>query len=499
MIELLTTAEMAEADRLAIAGGIPGIRLMEAAGRAVADAVAQHAPASVCVVAGPGNNGGDGFICARILADRGYRVRLLLLGDPGKLKGDAAEAFRSWSGPVEPAEPAGLTGADLIVDALFGAGLDRPVTGAARAMIEAINTTTCDVIAVDLPSGINGTSGAEMGVAVNASETVTFFRRKPGHLLLPGRLHCGPVEVVDIGIPESVLATIRPRTFANAQSLWAGVFPVPQAGGHKYRRGHAVVVSGGPSHTGAARLAARGALRAGAGLVTLATPREALAINAATSLAVMVRAIDGAVELAAILADPRLNTVVLGPGGGVGAPMREMVLAALQGERAVVLDADALTSFAEEPATLFAAIKARDAAPTVLTPHEGEFARLFSSDSQPIENKSKCDRARSAAEASGAVVLLKGSDTVVAAPDGRASVTENAPPWLATAGSGDVLAGFVAGLLAQGMPGFEAAGAATWLHGETGTEAGPGLIAEDLPEALRMVYRRLFVDLGVWP
>ncbi len=499
MIELLTTAEMAQADRLAIAGGVPGIRLMEAAGRAVADAVARHSPGAVCVVAGPGNNGGDGFVCARVLAERGYRVRLLLLGDSEKLKGDAAEAFRSWSGPVEAAEPAGLAGADFIVDALFGAGLDRPVTGAARAMIEAINATTCEVIAVDLPSGVNGTTGAMMDVAVNASETVTFFRRKPGHVLLPGRLHCGPVEVVDIGIPESVLATIKPRIVANAQSLWAGSFPVPQAGGHKYRRGHAVVVSGGPSHTGAARLAARGALRAGAGLVTLASPRDALAINAAASLAVMVRPVDGAAEFAAMLGDPRLNTVALGPGGGVGAPMREMVLAALQGERAVVLDADALTSFAEAPAMLFAAIKARGGSPTVLTPHEGEFARLFSSGPEPSENKSKCDRAQAAAETSGAVVLLKGSDTVVAAPDGRASITENAPPWLATAGSGDVLAGFAAGLLAQGMPGFEAASAATWLHGEAGTEAGPGLIAEDLPEALRMVYRRLFVDLGAWP
>jgi len=499
MIELLTTAEMAEADRLAIEGGVPGIRLMEAAGRAVADAVSRHAPGAVCVVAGPGNNGGDGFVCARILAERGYPVRLLLLGDRDRLKGDAAEAARGWSGPVEPAEPARLAGASLVIDALFGAGLDRPVTGAARAMIEAINATTGPVIAVDLPSGINGSSGAVMGVAVEASETVTFFRRKPAHLLLPGRLHCGPVEVADIGIPDSVLPKIDPRIRANAQTLWAGHFPLPQPGGHKYHRGHAVVVSGGPAHTGAARLAARGALRAGAGLVTLASPREALAINAAASLAVMVRPIDGAAELSGLLDDPRLNTVVLGPGGGVGSPMRETVLAALSGRRAVVLDADALTSFAETPETLFAAITARGAAPTVLTPHEGEFARLFNSGQQPSDNVSKVDRALTAARTSGAVVLLKGSDTVVAAPDGRASITENAPPWLATAGSGDVLAGFLAGLLAQGMPAFEAASAATWLHGETGTEAGPGLIAEDLPEALRMVYRRLFVDLGVWP
>jgi hydroxyethylthiazole kinase-like uncharacterized protein yjeF len=502
MIELLTTVQMAEADRLAIAGGIPGIRLMENAGRAVADAVVRRNPSgtpTVAVVAGPGNNGGDGFVCARILAERGFRVRMLLLGDRDKLKGDAAEAAAGWNGPVETATPGALNGADLVVDALFGAGLDRPVEGAAGELIAAINASGVAVVAVDLPSGINGTSGAVMGAAVEATETVTFFRRKPGHLLLPGRLHCGPVEVADIGIPAAVLDAIDPNIFANAPALWAERFPVPRPGGHKYRRGHAVVVSGDQSHTGAARLAARGALRAGAGLVTIASPRDALAVNAAASLAVMVRPVEDAVELAGWLADPRLNAIVLGPGGGVGTRMREMVLAALSGERAVVLDADALTSFADDPEALFSAIKARGAAPTVLTPHEGEFARLFKSVPQTTGIMSKCSRVDGAAWSSGAIVLLKGSDTVVTAPDHRQSIAENAPPWLATAGSGDVLAGFIAGLLAQGMPAFEAASAAVWLHGEAGGEAGPGLIAEDLPEALRMVYRRLYADLGVWP
>ena len=502
MIELLTTAEMAEADRLTIAGGTPGMRLMDNAGRAVADAVARDSPQGaplICVVAGPGNNGGDGFVCARVLAERGYPVRLLLLGDRDRLKGDAAEAARRWPGPVGAATPDALAGASIVVDALFGAGLDRPVEGLARAMIEAINAAGLPVIAVDLPSGINGTSGAVMGAAVQATKTVTFFRRKPGHLLLPGRLHCGPVEVADIGIPEAVLGSIHPSTFANAPALWMDRFPVPQPSGHKYRRGHAVVVSGDHSHTGAARLAARGALRAGAGLVSIASPRDALAINAASNLAVMVREVDSADALAAWLADPRLNAIVLGPGGGVGQPMREMVLAALSGERAVVLDADALTSFADCSETLFSTIKARGPSATVLTPHEGEFAQLFKHIEQPTGITSKCEHTKAAAEASSAIVLLKGSDTVVASPEGRMSVTENAPPWLATAGSGDVLAGFVTGLLAQGMAGFEAANAAAWLHGEAGSEAGPGLIAEDLPEALRAVYRRLYVDLGVWP
>jgi hydroxyethylthiazole kinase-like uncharacterized protein yjeF len=501
MIELLTPAQMAEADRLAIAGGVPGIRLMENAGRAIAERVAECAagPSQIAVVAGPGNNGGDGFVCARVLAERGYTVRLLLMGERQRLKGDAAQAAARWQGAVEPAAPGALAGAGLIVDALFGAGLDRPVEGAARDLIVAMNACGAPIIAVDLPSGINGTSGAVMGAAVQAAETVTFFRRKPGHVLLPGRLHCGLVTVADIGIRDDVLKIIRPTISANAPALWAGHFPIPLPGGHKYQRGHAVVVSGDLTHTGAARLAGRGALRAGAGLVTVASPRNAVAVHAVANLAVMARPVDGAAELAQYLQDPRLNAVVLGPGGGVGQPMRDMVLAALSGARAVVLDADALTSFADNPQALFTAIKARDASPTVLTPHEGEFVRLFSKRDEAAESSSKCDQAQRAAQASGAIVLLKGSDTVVADPQGRLSITENAPPWLATAGSGDVLAGFVAGLLAQGMPAFEAASAAAWLHGEAGGEAGPGLIAEDLPEALRAVYRRLFVDLGVWP
>src|SRR5499427_312966 len=360
MLELLTTAEMAEADRRTIAGGVAGIELMENAGRAVAEAIAARHPPGVhvAVVAGPGNNGGDGFVAARILAERGYRVRILLVGNPDRLKGDAALAAQRWQGPTTAAAPAALMPADVVIDAVFGAGLDRPAEGVARAMIEAMNAAPC-VYAVDLPSGINGTTGAVMRLAVNAAQTVTFFRRKVGHVLLPGRLHCGNVRIADIGIATSVLDQIKPRISINAPDLWAKGFPVPRIDGHKYARGHAVVVSGGVSSTGAARLAARAALRAGAGLVTIASPREALAINAAASLAVMVRPVDGAGELAAFLSDARRNAVVLGPGGGVGQLMRELVTTALSGARAVVLDADALTSFAETPQALIAAIRAR--------------------------------------------------------------------------------------------------------------------------------------------
>jgi hydroxyethylthiazole kinase-like uncharacterized protein yjeF len=463
----------------------------------VADRLADRDPSGsrVVVVAGTGNNGGDGFVAARLLGERGFSVRVLLAGEIGKLSGDAAEAARRWAGSPEPATPSALDDADAVIDALFGAGLDRPVQGAAAALIEAINATGAPVVAVDLPSGINGTTGARMGSAVHATETVTFFRRKLGHLLLPGRLHCRDVHVGDIGIPASVLARIEPRTFVNAPALWADFFPLPRLDGHKYSRGHAVVVSGGLASTGAARLAARGALRAGAGVVTIASPREALAVNAAQNLAVMARPVDGASELAAFLSDARRNVVVLGPGGGVGALMRDLVLTALAGERGVVLDADALTSFAEYPGKLGDAVKTRAHSPAVITPHEGEFGRLFERVPDVVGSASKLERARAAAAWLGAVVVLKGPDTVVAAPDGRAAIADNAPAWLATAGSGDVLAGFVAAMLAQGAPAFEAAAAAVWLHGDAALQVGPGLIAEDLPEAIPAVYRQLFSEI----
>ena len=491
MIEILTNAEMAEADRLTIAGGVAGQTLMENAGSAVAETVAARLPVGsrVAVLAGPGNNGGDGFVAARQLAKRGYAATILLVGTLEKLTGDAAASAKAWNGPIAAAAPAGLAGADIVVDALFGAGLDRPVDGVARAMIEAVNAQGAPVVAVDLPSGINGNSGAVMGVAARAAQTVTFFRKKPGHLLMPGRAYCGATSVVPIGIADAVLTRIAPHTFENVPELWRRMFPVPRPEGHKYSRGHVVIVSGPSWSTGAARLAARGALRAGAGLVTIAGPREALAVNAAANLAIMVRPVDGAAELSRFLADSRFNALALGPGLGVGEQTCELVLAALAGERAVVLDADAITSFAEAPQRLAGALKARRDKSTVLTPHDGEFSRYFNVLDEQTKAGSKLDRARLGTELTGAVVLLKGADTVVAASDGRASIAANAPAYLATAGAGDVLTGIVTGLLAQGMPAFEAASAAVWLHGEAARAFGLGLIAEDIPEMLPGVYR----------
>jgi ADP-dependent NAD(P)H-hydrate dehydratase / NAD(P)H-hydrate epimerase len=503
MLELLSNSEMAESDRLAMAGGVSGSELMERAGGSVADLVLARYPAGsrVVVVAGPGNNGGDGFVAARSLAARGYQVQILLLGDVARLKGDAARAAKKWSGSVTQAQPNAVAQcpADVIVDALFGAGLDRPVEGLARAVVAEMNTHLAPIVAVDLPSGINGTTGAVMGAAAQAVQTITFFRKKPGHLLLPGRLHCGATSVADIGIPATVLIQIGPRTFENIPPLWRADFPRPREGGHKYDRGHAVVVSGPLWSTGAARLAARGALRVGAGLVTIASPREALAVNAATNLAIMVRQVDGPVELTALLVDRRLNALAIGPGVGVGETTRELVLAALAGDRAVVLDADAITSFADAPRQLAEALRVRAESPTILTPHEGEFTRYFGNLDARLKAGSKLDRARRAAHAIGSVVVLKGPDTVVAAPDGRAAIAGNAPPYLATAGAGDVLTGMAVGLLAQGMPAFEAAAAAVWLHGAGALEAGPGLISEDLPEMLPRVYRRLWTEYALGP
>jgi ADP-dependent NAD(P)H-hydrate dehydratase / NAD(P)H-hydrate epimerase len=497
-MEVLTTAEMERADRLTIAAGTPGFALMLSAGQAVAETamdLVEEGP--IVVIAGRGNNGGDGFVAAAELAARGREVSVILLCERDSLQGDAASAARGWKFPVLPFNPQAIGKPALIIDALFGAGLNRPVKGEPHDMIEAINAIGAPVLAVDLPSGINGDTGTVMGIAVRATETVTFFRRKPAHLLLPGRTYCGRVRVADIGIDPRVLEEINPQTFENIPQFWRNSFPVPRIDGHKYARGHAIVVSGDIAATGAARLSARGSLRAGAGLVTLASPRDALAVNASALTAVMVRPIDTVIEFAELLTDKRLDTCVIGPGAGLGLRTRDFVLTALSAKRSLVLDADALTSFAEAPDRLFEAIKASHDPQVVLTPHEGEFPRIFSDISNKHPLRSKLERVRAAAERSGAVVLLKGPDTVVASPDGRATIASNAPPWLATAGAGDVLSGVIGGLLAQGVAAFEAASIGVWMHGEAAREAGPGLIAEDLPEVLPAVFRHLYDEFGI--
>lgn len=494
-LELLTTTEMGEADRLAVASGVPSLTLMENAGRAVADVAATMMPPGgrVLVLCGPGNNGGDGFVAARLLAERGYIVSVMCPVDVAKLTGDAATMAKRWTGAGSRTIQS-QTPPNVVIDAMFGAGLARPLTGAYAEAVEATRSLASQgskVLAVDVPSGLDGNAGVPLGDAVMAADcTVTFFRRKPGHLLLPGRGLCGKVIVADIGIPKEVLPTIRPMARANGLAQWHSAFPSLASESHKYTRGHAVVVSGPAYATGAARMGARGALRVGAGLVTVASPLDAVAINAAHLTAIMLKPFDGARGLADILSDERKNAVLIGPGGGVSLATRLLVQVVLEFDAACVLDADALTSFTldqdddDVPVVthLFDLIREKPSRAVAMTPHEGEFKRLF-----PDLGGSKLVRARAAAERSGAIVILKGADTVIASPDGRAAINENAPPWLATAGSGDVLAGFMTGLLAQRMPAFEAACAAVWLHGECANMFGRGLIAEDLPEAVPRV------------
>ncbi|WP_298722589.1 NAD(P)H-hydrate dehydratase [uncultured Ferrovibrio sp.] len=484
---LLSVSEMAEADRRTIAGGVPGLDLMEAAGAAVARIVQRYHPrGSVLVLCGPGNNGGDGFVAARLLANAGRQVTVALLGVRDALKGDAAVMARRWSGLVVNATPVQVMQGDVIVDALFGAGLSKPLAGMARSLVEAINESGRPVVAVDLPSGLHGDDGQPRGTAVKAERTVTFFRLKPGHLLLPGRQFCGEVHVADIGIPDTVLTSIQPRQWQNDPSVWRHLFPRLRSDGHKYARGH-VLVRGG-ALAGAACLAGHAALRIGAGLVTLAQPEAAMAQGGGPDALMRLRC-EGMPDWRAAIADPRRNVLLLGPGNGASEATRIAVCAALATRRGVVIDADALTAFSGNPKRLFDAIDG----PAILTPHEGEYARLFPDVPKDL---GKLERARQAARQSGAVVILKGADTVIAAPPegkrpGRAVININAPPDLATAGTGDVLAGFCAGLLAQGMPTFEAACAAVWLHGAAAREAGPGLIADDLPLSVRSSLRTL--------
>lgn len=482
--EILTVQQMYKADRAAMDAGIPGPALMERAGMAVArEAILLSGgrPVPVTVLCGPGNNGGDGFVAARHLAAAGWPVRLGLLGDRDSLCGDAAWAAGKWTGKVESATPDLLHGAGLVIDALFGAGLNRPLDGVARTLVRAMAGQGRRILAVDVPSGVSGDDGAVLGAAPVADVTVSFFRPKPAHYLYPARAHRGRLVIADIGVPESVLAGIAPQTVANGPGQWRAGFPRPSAAGHKYQRGHALIL-GGTVMTGAARLAARAALRLGAGLVTMACEPAAHLVYSLSMPSLIVQPVADAAGFAVLLADPRRNAVLLGPGGGTAPLLRDAVQVALSAGRTGVLDADVFSVFAGDVAGLRrAGLDQR----WVLTPHEGEFIRLFGDMAG-----SRLDRARHAAMDSGAVILLKGPDTVIAHPDGRVRINHDAPPDLATAGSGDVLAGLILALLAQGMDAFDAASAGAWLHGAAGRHCGRGLIAEDLPEAIPVVLRQ---------
>ncbi|WP_322097247.1 NAD(P)H-hydrate dehydratase [Pelagibius sp. Alg239-R121] len=485
--ELINVSQMYKADAAAVTAGVSGTTLMENAGQAIFDAiVARWTPRPLLVLCGPGNNGGDGFVVARLLKAAGWNVDLALLGEASRLTGDAAHHAKLWTGEVLAFDPVVIEDKALIVDALFGAGLSRPLDGRAAMMVRAVNRAvgqgSSKVIAVDVPSGISGDSGAVLGdLCLTAELTVSFFRPKVGHLLLPGRDAAGELVVADIGIPDAVLDSLKIACHRNDPAIWRDSFPRRSSSSHKYTAGHALVL-GGSEMTGAARLGARAALRIGAGLVSIAAASTALQIYALSSASVITLACDSVDELENLLRDPRKNAVLIGPGYGTNELLRELVLAILRRDRATVLDADALSIFGADPQSLFNALGSN----VVLTPHDGEFRHLF-----PDMTGDRLSRARSAAARSGAIVVLKGSDTVISEPGGRAVINDNAPPYLATAGSGDVLAGLILGLLAQGMPPFDAAAAAVWMHGELGRSLGAGLISEDLPERLPQVLSSL--------
>ena len=493
---LWTVAEMKQAEQLTMDAGTPGVELMERAGCAVADAItARWTPRRVLVLCGPGNNGGDGFVLARILTQSGWPVRVALLGDRSALVGDALLQSQRWLAPCEPLRPEVLDDSDLVVDALFGTGLSRALAGAAAETLQAVKLRGLPMVAVDVPSGVYGDTGGSGG-AVEAVLTVTFAQRKPAHVLMPGRALCGEVVVADIGLKPVGDTLVKPTLFENTPSAWRAHWPSLDGATHKFRRGHALVYGGGLM-TGAARLSALAAARVGAGLTTVAVPQSAWAVYATALTSVMVHPLAGADAPSmapgwrALLSDPRISAVLIGPGaaGGLAHGLRPLAEVALCSGCPVVLDADALTAFEGGTDDLWSAIKSMGR-PVIMTPHEGEFARLFPQ-AHALASTDKLSRARWAAQRSGAIVVLKGADTVVASPQGLALVNTNAPPSLATAGAGDVLAGLILGLLAQGMEPLAATAAAVWLHGEAAQSFGLGLIADDLPGQIPGVLQRL--------
>jgi hydroxyethylthiazole kinase-like uncharacterized protein yjeF len=478
--EVLSVAQMNAADRFAMAAGVPGSLLMQRAGEAVARELERRwTPRPVAVLCGPGNNGGDGFVAAIALAQSGWPVRLALLGSVAALRGDAKHHAQRWTGNVESITPQVLEGAELVVDALFGSGLSRPLDSQLTDMLSAAARRGLPIVAVDVPSGVMGDSGENLG-ATAAVCTVTFHRKKSGHLLLPGRGLCGEVVVADIGIPAEALDSLGVDVWENIPQRWRQELPQLRAADNKYSRGHALLYGGYPM-TGAARMAARAAARSGAGLTTVAVAQEAFALYASALTSIMVHPLTREEDLAELLKDPRYTAFSIGPGAGVSDATRERTLTLLQTGKPVVLDADAISVFSPQPDVLFQAIRG----PCVMTPHEGEFKRIFDSAGD------KLTRARNAARRSGAVIVLKGADTVIAAADGRAIINSNAPATLATAGAGDVLGGFILGLLTQGMDSFHAAAAGVWLHGAAAGTFGPGLLAEDLPDLLPGVLKQL--------
>ena len=535
MTELLTAAQMRAIERAAIESGeVTGLELMERAGQGVVDAIFEEWPElgnegethRAIVLCGPGNNGGDGFVVARLLNEAGWAVEVFLYGDAEKLPPDARASYERWcsAGIVTPLEDIGrgyYENADIVVDGFFGTGLVRPLpiecsVPLRDAYLNLDQPNGPRIVAVDVPSGLCADSGLvlrqddDFRFFPRAHLTVTFHQAKNGHYLATGPSHSRKTTVADIRLQPTQshwkkgTGFLPPNeaVFLQSSSLrsvtrWRNGLKKGGPKTHKYSYGHALILSGGVGKGGAARLAARGALRVGSGAVTVAAPPAALIENAAQLNAIMLTAVRGSDGLAGILEDDRINALCIGPGLGLSEESAGLVEAGLMSGRAMVLDADALTLIGRD-ASFFAALHEK----CVLTPHAGEFARLFPDIAEKLDAPatkgpaySKVDATREAAKRAGCAVLFKGPDTVIADPSGRcsinASVYERAAPWLATAGSGDVLAGFITGLMARGFQPMQAAETGAYLHTECALSFGPGLIAEDLPEELPNVFQKL--------
>lgn len=464
---ILTPQEMRAAEEDLFSKGTDSFDLMQRAGNAVAEFVhAKWPEGRIQVLCGPGGNGGDGFIAAARLATLWREVEVFCLVGKEALTGDAAKAAAEWDGEIKPLEAALEGPHDIVLDALFGGGLSRPLDGIAAKLAERGGR----VVSIDVPSGIDGESAKPLGPCFRAEGTITFAALRPAHVLLPGAAYCGGVFVADIGVP------VQTQLLENSPLLWGRNLPQPGQGSHKHARGHMAVVSGNAASTGAARLAGRAGLRAGAGLVTLLSPPDAVAINASHLTAIMLKEVANAQQLRETIESA--STVILGPAAGINTGTRKNVECLLSTDAKAVLDADALTVFADDRDALYKQLRADD----LITPHIGEFKRIFGGLLDTEVNKVQATR--KAAQMAGCVVLLKGPDTVIAKPDGMAIVNTHATRWLATAGSGDVLAGIAGGLMAQGVDTFTAAAMASWLHGEAGRRVGAGLISEDLEAQL---------------
>jgi len=488
IIEILTSEQMYRADLLAVKNGISSYQLMGNAGKCITrEIIKKCRKGRALILCGRGNNGGDGFVVARLLSARGWPTQVGVLRSLKGIKNDALRASKEWKGTTFELSLTQLKkrirGCSVVVDALFGIGLNRPVKENIKGLINVVNKSKIPCISIDIPSGIDADSGKMLGTAIRADATVSFFRPKLGHFLFPGREYTGNLTIADIGIPDSAIQKIKPTIFLNGPELWGKKFPWPSYRDHKYSRGHALIV-GGEEMTGAARLAARACLRTGSGLVTIVANRSSSRIYKMEMPEILSVVADHVNDLKKVISDRRKNVFLIGPGIGVSGSTLKKVLLLLSKKRPCILDADAISAFSRSPTKLFKSVFPR----CVLTPHEGEFARLFPkiAKRKNINKVTKCILASS--DANG-IVLLKGPDTVISRPDGLSVVNCNAPPTLATAGSGDVLAGIITGLIAQGMDSFNASVAGAWIHGEAANLFGPGLVADDLPNLIPQVLR----------